>query len=176
MQAVDCVIAGAGVVGLAIARAIALSGREVLVIEKADAIGTATSSRNSEVIHAGIYYAPGSLKSRLCVEGRERLYAYCRDRNIGHARTGKLIAAVDPAQLDRLRTIQANAERSGVADLELLTRAEAESLEPALTCAGALLSPSTGIVDSQALMLSLRGGAEAAGAIFAFLTTITGAV
>ena len=96
MQAVDCVVAGAGVVGLAIARAIALSGREVLVVEKADAIGTVTSSRNSEVIHAGIYYAPGSLKSRLCVEGRERLYAYCRDRNIGHARTGKLIVAVEP--------------------------------------------------------------------------------
>jgi L-2-hydroxyglutarate oxidase LhgO len=175
MQAVECVVAGAGVVGLAIARAIALSGREVLVVEKADAIGTATSSRNSEVIHSGIYYAPGSLKSRLCVEGRQRLYAYCRDRNIGHARTGKLIVAVEPAQLDRLRAIQANAERCGVTDLDLLTRAEAESLEPALHCAGALLSPSTGIVDSQALMLSLRGDAEAAGASFAFLTAVTGA-
>lgn len=176
MHDVDCVVAGAGVVGLAIARAIALSGREVLVVEKAAAIGTVTSSRNSEVIHAGIYYAPGSLKTRLCVEGRERLYAYCRDRNIGHARTGKLIVAVDPAQLDRLQTIKANAERCGVADLELLTRGEAEGLEPALCCAGALLSPSTGIVDSQALMLSLRGDAEAAGASFAFLTTVVGAV
>ena len=175
MHDVDCVVAGAGVVGLAIARALALSRREVLVVEKADAIGTGTSSRNSEVIHAGIYYAPGSLKSRLCVEGRNRLYAYCRDRNIGHARTGKLIVAVEPTQLDRLRTIQANAERCGVADLELLTRAEAESLEPALQCAGALLSPSTGIVDGQGLMLSLRGDAEAAGASFAFLTTVTSA-
>jgi L-2-hydroxyglutarate oxidase LhgO len=162
-------------VGLAIARALALSGSTVLVIEKADAIGTGTSSRNSEVIHAGIYYAPGSLKARLCVEGRERLYAYCRDRNIGHARTGKLIVAVAPAQIERLSAIRGNAERSGVADLELLTRAQAESLEPALNCAGALLSPSTGIIDGHALMLSLRGDAEAAGASFAFLTTVSGA-
>jgi L-2-hydroxyglutarate oxidase LhgO len=175
MHEVDCVVAGAGVVGLAIARALALSGRSVLVIEKADAIGTGTSARNSEVIHAGIYYAPGSLKARLCVEGRERLYAYCRDRNIGHARTGKLIVAVEPTQFDRLSTIRTNAERSGVADLQLLTRTEAQSLEPALNCAGALLSPSTGIVDGHALMLSLRGDAEAAGASFAFLTTVAGA-
>jgi L-2-hydroxyglutarate oxidase LhgO len=176
MQAVDCVVAGAGVVGLAIARALALSGRDVLVLEKAGSIGTATSSRNSEVIHAGIYYAPGSLKSRFCIEGRERLYAYCRDRNIGHVQTGKLIVAVEPAQLDRLQAIRANAERCGVADLVLLTRAQAESLEPRLNCAGALLSPSTGIVDSHALMLSLQGDAEAAGASFAFLTELVGAV
>jgi L-2-hydroxyglutarate oxidase LhgO len=175
MHEVDCVVAGAGVVGLAVARALALSGRSVLVVERADAIGTGTSSRNSEVIHAGIYYTPGSLKARLCVEGRERLYAYCRDRNIGHARTGKLIVAVEPAQLDRLSTIRTNAERSGVADLDLLTRAQAQNLEPALNCAGALLSPSTGIIDGHALMLSLRGDAEAAGASFAFLTTVTGA-
>lgn len=175
MHEVDCVVAGAGVVGLAIARALALSGRSVLVIEKADAIGTGTSARNSEVIHAGIYYTPGSLKARLCVEGRERLYAYCRDRDIGHARTGKLIVAVEPVQLDKLSAIQANAQRSGVADLELLTRAQAQNLEPALNCAGALLSPSTGIIDGHALMLSLRGDAEAAGASFAFLTTVTGA-
>ncbi|RJT42553.1 NAD(P)/FAD-dependent oxidoreductase [Mesorhizobium waimense] len=176
MHTVDCVVAGAGVVGLAIARALALSGREVLVVEKAADIGTGTSSRNSEVIHAGIYYAPGSLKARLCVEGRERLYAYCRERNIGHARTGKLIVAVEAAQLDRLQTIRANAQRSGVDDLELLTHVEAEGLEPQLNCAGALLSPSTGIVDSHALMLSLRGDAEAAGASFAFLTTVAAAV
>ena len=175
MHEVDCVVAGAGVGGLAIARAIALSGRSVLVVEKADAIGTGTSARNSEVIHAGIYYAPGSLKARLCVGGRERLYAYCRERNIGHARTGKLIVAVEHAQLDKLSTIRTNAERSGVADLELLTRAQARNLEPALNCAGALLSPSTGIIDGHALMLSLRGDAEAAGASFAFLTTVTGA-
>ncbi|MBZ9806983.1 MULTISPECIES: NAD(P)/FAD-dependent oxidoreductase [unclassified Mesorhizobium] len=175
MADVDCVVAGAGVVGLAIARALALSGHEVLVIEKAASIGTVTSSRNSEVVHAGLYYAPGSLKARFCVEGRERLYAYCRERDIGHRRTGKLIVAVEPGQLARLDAIRANAEQCGVDDLDLLTAAQAESLEPALSCAGALLSPSTGIVDSHALMLSLRGDAEAAGASFAFLTGVAGA-
>ncbi|UCI30982.1 NAD(P)/FAD-dependent oxidoreductase [Mesorhizobium sp. B4-1-4] len=175
MQTIDCVVAGAGVVGLAIARALALSGREVVVVEQADAIGTVTSSRNSEVIHAGLYYAPGSLKARLCVEGRRRLYAYCAEHNIAHARPGKLIVANEPSQTEGLRAIQDNARRCGVDDLEFLTRDEAESLEPALTCAGALLSPSTGIVDSHALMLSLRGDAEAAGASFAFLTAVAGA-
>ncbi|MER9653438.1 NAD(P)/FAD-dependent oxidoreductase [Mesorhizobium sp. M0152] len=175
MHDIDCVIAGAGVVGLAIARALAQLGRAVVVVEQAGSVGTGTSSRNSEVIHAGVYYAPGSLKARLCVEGRERLYAYCRKHNVAHARTGKLIVAVEPGQLDRLRAIQDNARSCGVGDLELLSRGEAESLEPALQCAGALLSPSTGIVDSHALMLSLRGDAEAAGASFAFLTTVAGA-
>ncbi|TPN17067.1 NAD(P)/FAD-dependent oxidoreductase [Mesorhizobium sp. B2-1-3] len=169
MADVDCVV------GLAIARALALSGREVLVVEKAASIGTVTSSRNSEVVHAGLYYAPGSLKARFCVEGRERLYAYCRERGIGHRRTGKLIVAVEPGQLPRLNAIRANAEQCGVDDLDLLTAAQAESLEPALSCAGALLSPSTGIVDSQGLMLSLRGDAEAAGASFAFLTAVAAA-
>lgn len=152
-----------------------MSGREVVVIEKADAIGTVTSSRNSEVIHAGLYYAPGSLKARLCVEGRRLLYAYCAEHGIGHRRAGKLIVASEPGQADGLQAIEANAKRCGVGDLELLTRGEAESLEPALTCTGALLSPSTGIVDSHALMLSLRGDAEAAGASFAFLTSVAGA-
>ncbi|TPL93939.1 NAD(P)/FAD-dependent oxidoreductase [Mesorhizobium sp. B2-3-12] len=175
MQTIDCVVAGAGVVGLAIARALALSGHEVVVIEKADAIGTVTSSRNSEVIHAGLYYAPGSLKARLCVEGRRLLYAYCAEHNIGHRRAGKLIVASEPVQAEGLRAIEANAKRCGVDDVELLTRGEAERLEPALTCAGALLSPSTGIIDSHGLMLSLRGDAEAAGASFAFLTSIAGA-
>ncbi|MER9329665.1 NAD(P)/FAD-dependent oxidoreductase [Mesorhizobium sp. M0488] len=175
MNDIDCVIAGAGVVGLAIARALAQSGRAVVVVEQAGSEGTGTSSRNSEVIHAGIYYAPGSLKARLCVEGRQRLYAYCREHGVAHARTGKLIVAVEPGQLDGLRAIQDNARSCGVGDLELLSRGEAESLEPALQCAGALLSPSTGIVDSHALMLSLRGDAEAAGASFAFLTTVAGA-
>lgn len=175
MHDLDCIVAGAGVVGLAIARALAQSGREVLVVEQAGAIGTVTSSRNSEVIHAGLYYAPGSLKARLCLEGRERLYAYCAEHNVAHDRTGKLIVAVEPDQLDRLGTIRANAQSCGVTDLELLTRGEAESLEPALRCTGALLSPSTGIVDGQALMLSLRGDAEAAGASFALFTAVAGA-
>ncbi|QKC80826.1 NAD(P)/FAD-dependent oxidoreductase [Mesorhizobium sp. NZP2077] len=175
MQTIDCVVAGAGVVGLAIARALAESGREVVVVEQADAIGTVTSSRNSEVIHAGLYYAPGSLKARLCVEGRRRLYAYCAEHTIAHKRAGKLIVASKAGQIDRLRAIEANARRCGVDDLQFLTRGEAESLEPALTCAAALLSPSTGIVDSHALMLSLRGDAEAAGASCAFLTSFAGA-
>lgn len=175
MQTIDCVVAGAGVIGLAIAGALALSGREVVVIEPADAIGTVTSSRNSEVIHGGLYYAPGSLKARLCVEGRRQLYAYCATHGLAHQRTGKLIVASEPGQTERLRAIEANARRCGVDDLEFLTKSEAESLEPALTCAGALLSPSTGIVDSHALMLSLRGDAEAAGASFAFLTAVAGA-
>ncbi|MBZ9672734.1 NAD(P)/FAD-dependent oxidoreductase [Mesorhizobium sp. ES1-3] len=175
MHTIDCVVAGAGVVGLAVARALALSGREVVVIEKADAIGTVTSSRNSEVIHAGLYYAPGSLKARLCVEGRRLLYAYCAEHDIGHRRAGKLIVASEPGQADALRAIEANAKRCGVDDLELLTRGEAERLEPALTCASALLSPSTGIIDSHALMLSLRGDAEAAGTSFALLTSVAGA-
>lgn len=175
MHDVDCFVAGAGVVGLAIARALTLAGREVLVVEKAAAIGTGTSSRNSEVIHAGLHYAPGSFKARLCVAGRERLYAYCHEHGVAHRRTGKLLVAVEPDQLDRLQAIQINAAQCGVGDLTLLTRAEAETLEPALTCAGALLSPSTGIVDSQALMLSLRGDAEAAGVSFALLTTVAGA-
>ncbi|MGX5829359.1 NAD(P)/FAD-dependent oxidoreductase [Mesorhizobium sp. 43Arga] len=175
MQTIDCVVAGAGVVGLAIAWTLAVSGREVVVVEQADAIGTVTSSRNSEVIHAGLYYAPGSLKARLCVEGRQRLYAYCAEHDIAHKRTGKLIVASEPGQTEGLRNIEANGRRCGVDDLQFLTRDEAKSLEPALTCAGALLSPSTGIVDSHALMLSLRGEAEAAGASFAFLTTVAGA-
>ncbi|MEI9407620.1 NAD(P)/FAD-dependent oxidoreductase [Mesorhizobium salmacidum] len=175
MRTIDCVVAGAGVVGLAIARALALSGREVVVIEKADAIGTVTSSRNSEVIHAGLYYAPGSLKARLCVEGRRLLYAYCAEHNIGHRRAGKLIVASEPGQAGGLRAIETNAKRCGVDDLELLTPGEAERLEPALSCASALLSPSTGIIDSHALMLSLRGDAEVAGASFAFLTCVAGA-
>ena len=117
MQTIDCVVAGAGVVGLAVARALAVSGREVVVVEQADAIGTATSSRNSEVIHAGLYYAPGSLKARLCVEGRRRLYAYCAEHDIAHKRTGKLIVASEPGQTDGLRKIEANARRCGVDDL-----------------------------------------------------------
>lgn len=175
MQTIDCVVAGAGVVGLAVARALALSGREVVMIEKADAIGTVTSSRNSEVIHAGLYYAPGSLKARLCVEGRRLLYAYCAEHNIGHRRAGKLIVASEPGQADGLRAIEANAKRCGVDDLQFLTRGEAERLEPALNCASALLSPSTGIIDSHALMLSLRGDAEASGASLAFLTCVAAA-
>ena len=167
MDQVDAVVIGAGVVGLAVARALALQGREVLVLEAADAIGTGTSSRNSEVIHAGIYYPPGSLKAQFCVQGKQLLYAYCAERGIAHQRCGKLIVATDADQLAQLQRIQAQACANGVGDLVLLDRATARALEPQLECTGALLSPSTGIVDSHALMLALQGDLENAGGLVA---------
>jgi len=160
MDQIECVVIGAGVVGLAVARALALSGREVLVIEAADAIGTKTSSRNSEVIHAGIYYPAGSLKAALCVQGRQMLYQYCAERGVGHQRCGKLIVATSAQQVNQLQSIAQKARTNGVEDLVLLTRQQALELEPALQCEAALLSPSTGIVDSHALMLSLQGDLE----------------
>lgn len=163
MDTVECVVIGAGVVGLAVARAVALRGHEVLVLEACAAIGTQTSSRNSEVVHAGIYYAAGSMKARLCVEGRKSLYRYCEERSIGHRRCGKLIVATDEAQWPDLQLIQHRAARNGVDDLVLLSAEEARVLEPQLRCVGALHSPSTGIVDSHGLMLSLLGDVENAG-------------
>ena len=163
MDRVDCVVIGAGVVGLAVARALALEGREVMVLEAADGIGTGTSSRNSEVIHAGIYYAKGSLKAQLCVEGKRLMYAYLAERGIAHRRCGKLIVATDAAQMDQLQGIVAKAAANGVDDLVVLSAAEARAMEPALTCVGAVHSPSTGIVDSHALMLALQGDLENAG-------------
>ena len=165
---VDCVVIGAGVVGLAVARALALAGREVLVLEAADAIGTGTSSRNSEVIHAGLYYPTGSLKARLCVQGRDLLYAYCADRGVPHRRCGKLLVATSEAQRASLASIKARAKANGVHDLQWLRRDEARALEPALECVEALHSPSTGIVDSHALMLALQGDLENAGGLLAF--------
>jgi L-2-hydroxyglutarate oxidase LhgO len=167
---VECVVVGAGVIGLAVARALALAGREVVVVEKNAAAGEETSARNSEVIHAGLYYPPGSLKARLCVEGRERLYAYCAERGIGHRRLGKLLVATDEAQRAGLDSIAAQAEANGVEDLERLDAAAAKQLEPELVCLAALLSPSTGIIDSHAYLLSLRGEAETAGASVALNT------
>lgn len=166
-DAIDCVVIGAGVVGLAVARALALQGREVMVLESADAIGTGTSSRNSEVIHAGLYYPTGSLKARLCVAGRDMLYAYCAERGVPHQRCGKLLVATSAAQLGSLESIQACAHANGVTDLRWLTREEAQALEPALACVAALHSPSTGIVDSHALMLALQGDLEHAGGLVA---------
>ncbi|MCD0422601.1 NAD(P)/FAD-dependent oxidoreductase [Rubrivivax sp. JA1024] len=168
MEEVECVVVGAGVVGLAIARKLAQQGREVVVVEQAEAIGTGTSSRNSEVIHAGIYYRAGSLMARLCVEGRRALYAYCADHGIPHRQCGKLIVATTAAEADRLESIRAHAAANGVDDLRAIDGTEARQLEPALACVAALVSPSTGIVDSHAYMLALRGDAEAAGAVFAF--------
>lgn len=159
MDTVDVVVIGAGVVGLAVARAFAAQGRETLILEAADAFGTATSSRNSEVIHAGIYYPRGSLKARLCVTGRDLLYAFCERWGVPHRRCGKLIVATSEAQLAELHTIRASALGNGV-ELELLTRSAALALEPELACVGALHSPRTGIIDSHSYMLTLLGHAE----------------
>ncbi|MGE0497674.1 MAG: NAD(P)/FAD-dependent oxidoreductase [Ramlibacter sp.] len=176
MDAVDCVVIGAGVVGLAVARALALQGREVMVLEAADAIGTGTSSRNSEVIHAGIYYAAGSLKARLCVQGKQQLYAYCAERGIGHRRCGKLIVATSEGQVAALQGIIGKAAANGVDDLVLLSRDQARALEPQLACVAAVHSPSTGIVDSHALMLSLQGDLEHAGGMVACNSSLNRAV
>ena len=163
METVDAVVVGAGVVGLAVARALALEGLETLVLERCDAIGTGISSRNSEVIHAGIYYASGSLKARLCVLGREQLYAYCESHGVEHRRSGKLLVATAEVQHDKLRQIEAQAQRNGVVDLQWLSAAQVRALEPELYATAALLSPSTGIVDSHGLMLALQGDLERAG-------------
>ncbi len=164
---VDCVVVGAGVVGLAVARALALAGREVLVLEACSAIGTQTSSRNSEVIHAGMYYPTGSLKAQLCVRGNRLLYDYCAQRGVAHRRCGKFIVATDADQVIQLEAIQARALANGVTDLVLLNRDQAIAAEPALQCAGALHSPSTGIVDSHGLMLALLADIEHSGGVLA---------
>jgi len=174
MERVDCVVIGAGVVGLAVARALALAGREVVILETANALGTETSSRNSEVIHAGIYYPPGSAKARLCVEGKALLYEYCAQRGIGHRRCGKLIVATAAEQVASLHKIQAQAAANGVGDLRLLTEGEAKAMEPALRCVAALHSPSTGIIDSHGLMLAYLGEAEDHGAMLALHSPVTG--
>jgi L-2-hydroxyglutarate oxidase LhgO len=175
MDKVECVVVGAGVIGLAAARRLAQAGREVIVLEAAEGIGTVTSSRNSEVIHAGIYYPAGSLMARMCVSGKHALYEYCRDHGIPHRNCGKLIVATTPKETLKLQSIRAHAETNGVLDLQTLSGDEARALEPALTCDAALLSPSTGIIDSHAFMLALRGDAEDAGAAFAFHAPLLGA-
>ena len=167
MEKLDAVVIGAGVVGLAVARALALAGREVVILEGEDAIGTHTSSRNSEVIHAGIYYPKGSLKAITCVEGKNLLYEYCVAHGVPHRRSGKLIVASDEHQLGELQGIQNKAHANGVTDVVWMTREQALALEPELTCIAALYSPSTGIIDSHALMLAYLGDAEARGAMLA---------
>ena len=168
MDQVDAVVIGAGVVGLAVGRALAMRGLETLVLERAQAIGTGVSSRNSEVIHAGLYYPAGSLKARLCVRGKQLLYAHCESHGVAHQRCGKLVVATSPDQLDGLRALQAKAAINGVDDLRWLSQEEALALEPQLRCEAALLSPSTGIVDSHGLMLSLQGDLERHGGAVAF--------
>jgi L-2-hydroxyglutarate oxidase LhgO len=164
---VDCVVIGAGVIGLACARRIAQTGREVLILETEGDIGSGISARNSEVIHAGIYYPTGSLKARLCVAGRERLYAYCAEHGITARRVGKLVAATSAEQIPALHRLMDQARANGVDDLAPLTADEARRLEPALSCVAAFQSPSTGIIDTHGLMLSLLGEAEARGAALA---------
>jgi L-2-hydroxyglutarate oxidase LhgO len=175
-ELLDCIVIGAGVVGLAVARALALSprfaGQELMVLEAANAIGTGTSSRNSEVIHAGIYYPTGSLKAQLCVQGRAMLYEYCAERGIGFSRCGKLIVATNEVQVAQLQGIIAKAAANGVHDLVLLTREQARALEPQLECVAAVHSPSTGIIDSHALMLSLQGDFENAGGLVVLNSTV----
>src|SRR5262249_55466958 len=172
MDKVECVVIGAGVIGLAVARRLAQSGREVIVLEAAEGIGTVTSSRNSEVIHAGIYYRAGSLMARMCVSGKQALYRYCEDHGVPYRNCGKLIVATTPKETEKLQSIRAHAEANGVLDMELLSGEAAHALETALNCDAALLSPSTGIIDSHAYMLALKGDAEAAGAAFAFHTPL----
>jgi L-2-hydroxyglutarate oxidase LhgO len=165
---IDCLVIGAGVIGLAIARRLALAGREVVVVEAGPAIGHETSSRNSEVIHAGIYYPQHSLMARFCVAGRQALYAYCAERGIAHRRCGKLLVATDAAEAAMLDAIAAHARANGVADIARIDGGEARAREPALNAVAALVSPSTGILDSHGFMLALQGDAEAAGAMIAF--------
>jgi L-2-hydroxyglutarate oxidase LhgO len=173
MDDLDCAVIGGGVVGLAVARALALAGREVMVLEAEGAIGTGTSSRNSEVIHAGIYYPQGSLKATLCVEGKQLLYAYAEARGVPHRRCGKLIVATSTEQVAQLEAIRLKAAANGVDDLEQISAAQAVALEPQLRCMAALVSPSTGIVDSHALMLSLLGDLENAGGMLALKSAVT---
>ena len=172
MYSIECLVIGAGVVGLAVARALARAGREVIVVEAEKAIGTGVSSRNSEVIHAGIYYPTGLKKTRLCVEGKAMLYAFCDDHGVPHRRCGKLIVAANEAEIAGLAALEAQAKANGVHDLVWLESTEARRLEPALSVTRALLSPSTGIVDSHALMLALSGDAEQHGAMIALATPV----
>ena len=174
MDDVDAVVIGAGVVGLAVARALAQAGREVVILEAENAFGTGTSSRNSEVIHAGIYYPTGSLRAQLCVRGKALLYDLCASHGVAHQRCGKLIVATSAGDLPALDKLQATAQANGVGDLQRLGASEAQALEPALQCVGALLSPSTGIIDSHGLMLALLGDAEAAGAVLALCAPVLG--
>lgn len=169
------IVIGAGVVGLAVARALAMSGREVLVVERADRIGTETSSRNSEVIHSGIYYSPGSLKARLCVEGRDRLYTYCESRGIEHRRTGKLIVATSDAEVPKLTRYRELAEMNKIGPVEWLSASDVHALEPEIRCVCALHVPQTGIVDSHALMVAIEGDLQALGGQVALRSPFEGA-
>ena len=174
IERVDSIVVGAGVVGLAIARQLAMAGDEVIVLEAADLIGSETSSRNSEVIHAGIYYATDSLKAKFCAEGKAMLYEYCASHGVGHRNCGKLIVATSVEELEVLDGIKGKAAANGVDDLYEISAGEAMAQEPALSCTGALVSPSTGIIDSHGLMLAYQGEAEDHGAMIAFRSRALG--
>jgi len=174
VEEVDCVVVGAGVVGLAVARSLAMAGREVIILEAAEGIGTETSSRNSEVIHAGIYYPANSLMARFCVAGRRALYAYCAEKGVPHINCGKLIVATNKREDALLAGIKQRAETNGVEGMRVLTAAEAIGLEPNLSCTSALLSPTTGIIDSHNFMVALQGDAENADAVTVFFSPVRG--
>jgi L-2-hydroxyglutarate oxidase LhgO len=169
---VECVVVGAGVVGLAVARELALAGHEVLILEKERWIGSETSSRNSEVIHAGLYYPQGSRKARLCRAGRDALYAYCAEHGVAHKRLGKLLVATRDEEIAALQSVWTRAASNDVNDLQWLSAAEAKALEPNLSCVKAFLSPSTGIIDSHGLMLAYQADAESSGAMLAYRATV----
>lgn len=171
-EKIDCAVIGAGVVGLAIARELALAGREVVILEAEEAFGTHTSSRNSEVIHAGIYYPTNSLKARLCVAGKFALYRYCTEHDVGHRRIGKLVIATAHDQIAGLNKYRQQAEVNGVGDLRMLSAEEVFELEPEVHGVAGFLSPSTGIIDSHGLMLAYLGDAEAHGAALALASPV----
>lgn len=167
VEKLDCVVIGAGIIGLAVARALSLRDREVFILEKSEGIGNEASSRNSEVIHAGLYYPTGSLKARLSVEGKDQLYRYCVEKGIEHNRIGKLVVATEESEMPRLEQIEKQGRINGVRDLRMLDRSGVQAMEPGLHCNAALLSPSTGIIDSHGLMESFLADAEDLGAIMA---------
>lgn len=175
MADTDALVIGAGVVGLAVARELANRGLSTVMVEAADAIGTGTSSRNSEVIHAGLYYPQDSLKARLCVEGSRLLYDFCEAHGVAYRRCGKLVVATDESEVSALETLLAKGQANGCEGLRMISEAQALSLEPAIRCKAALHSPATGIIDSHALMLALLGEAEDHGAALALKTPFEGA-
>ncbi|PQA88892.1 NAD(P)/FAD-dependent oxidoreductase [Hyphococcus luteus] len=173
-ETVDVVVIGAGVIGLAVGRALAKAGREVFILEKNAAFGEETSSRNSEVIHAGIQYKPGGVRASLAVKGRDMLYAFCEAHNVNHARCGKLLVATNADDAHKLALLKAKAEKNGVDDLNIIGAKEAKALEPGIACYGAILSPSSGIVDSHGLMLALLGDVEDSGGALTLSSPATG--
>lgn len=175
MERVDCVVIGAGVIGLAVAREMALQGRETILLERESAFGTISSARNSEVIHAGIYYPKDSLKAKLCVDGNRMLYEYCRTHHVATQPYGKLIVASDDSQLDDLQAILYKAQQNNVPEIKMITGEQAKTMEPELQCSAAVLSSSTGIVDSHGFMLSLLGGFEDAGGMIAYQSPLISA-